>query len=301
MRKLEFRRIIIFLAFTFILTYTWTISLIWPRVFGQEIDVLTQEETAVRSLLTAVLMFFPAIGVLFTRLVTGEGFKNAMLRFNLRGNVRYYLVAWFGPMVLTFLGMIVYYLIFPSEFTIAQFKNLSTDQAGMMALTVVLMLFSPLLNLIPCLGEEWGWRGYLLPKVAEQMKFLPTVLLTGFIWGIWHAPIVVTGHNYGLEYFGYPWLGIFAMCIFCTIVGTLFSYITLRTKSCWPAVLAHGALNGTSGLGMLFYDFSVAGDMGNQISKLPYSFIGPLPVGIIGGIAYIAVAVWIVQKSKKAK
>ena len=292
MKNLELRRIVIFLAFTFSVTYAWTIFLIWPRVFAAPV-ALTQEEVALRATLTAALMFFPAIGVLFTRLVTGEGFKNSMLRLNLRGNVRFYLVAWFGPLILTFFGAIAYFSIFPAEFTLAQFRNLPSEKVVMMAFTVFMMFLSPLLNIVPCFGEEWGWRGYLLPKVASRMKFLPAVLFTGFIWGIWHAPIIVAGHNYGLDYWGYPWLGIMAMCIFCIVVGVLFSYVTLRTGSCWPAVLAHGALNGSAGIGMLFYNYSNAG------SGMLNGFIGPLPVGIIGGVAYIAVALWIVRKMYK--
>ena len=161
--------------------------------------------------------------------------------------------------------------------------------AAFWATQVVLMCLAPLLNFIPCFGEEWGWRGYLLPKVAQRMKFIPSVLLTGFIWGIWHAPIIVAGHNYGMNYPGYPWWGIIAMCVFCIVCGTLFSYVTLKTESCLPAVFAHGALNGTASIGVLFLANPMAYDR----------FVGPVPTGIIGAAAYIVVAVCIVYKMRK--
>ena len=288
--NLETRRIWLFLLITFAMTYAWTIGLIWPRVLGRDAASFTTEETLINTALTAALMFFPAIGVLITRLVTREGFKNSMLRLNLKGNVRYYLMGWFGPMVLTILGSVIYFVVCPSEFTLTSFHTMMATQpippAAFWALQVVLMLMAPLLNLIPCFGEEWGWRGYLLPMVAQRMKFIPTVLLTGFIWGIWHAPIIVAGHNYGMSYPGYPWWGIIAMCVFCIVVGTLFSYITLKAKSCWPAVFAHGAMNGTASIGVLFLANPTVYDR----------FVGPVPTGIIGGAAYILVAVWIVLK-----
>ena len=293
--KLELRRIGLFLLITFAMTYAWTIGLIWPRVLGRDAASFTTEETLINTALTAMLMFFPAIGVLITRLVTREGFKNAMLRLNLKGNVRYYLMGWFGPMVLTLIGAAIYFAVCPSEFTLTSYHAMMATQpippAAFWALQVVLMLMAPLLNLIPCFGEEWGWRGYLLPKVAQRMKFLPTVLLTGFIWGIWHAPIIVAGHNYGMNYPGYPWWGIIAMCLFCIVGGTLFSYITLKAKSCWPAVFAHGALNGTASIGVLFLADPMAYDR----------FIGPVPTGIVGAAAYIVVAVWIIlhERSKE--
>ena len=299
MKKIELRRIIIFLAFTFVFTYAWTNFLIWPRVLGKDAAALTHEETAVNALLTAAMMFFPAVGVLLTRLVTREGFKNSMLRLNLRGNVRYYLVACFAPLVLTLIGTVAYYICFPSDFSLAEFRGADMTKIGMMLVAIVLVILSPFLNFIPALGEEWGWRGYLLPKVAERMKFLPATLLTGFIWGIWHAPIVVAGHNYGFGYSGYPWLGIVAMCIFCIVAGILLSYLTLRTKSCLPAALAHGAINGTATLGMLFYNYPA--NLESSSLELVNRFVGPMPTGIIGAIAYIAVAVWIVIKVCKEK
>ena len=290
-KSLETRRIWLFFIITFVMTYAWTIGLIWPRTLGVDLLALPQEELVFNTSLTAVLMFFPALGVLITRLITREGFKNTMLRLNLKGNVRYYLIGWFGPMVLTILGAVLYYAIYPSEFTLATLKTTMATQPMPPAALIVVMLFSPWLNLIPCLGEEWGWRGYLLPKVAARMKFLPTVLLTGFIWGIWHAPIIVTGHNYGMGYAGYPWTGIGAMCLFCIVGGTLLSYITLKTNSCWPAVLAHGALNGTASIGALFLADPMAYDR----------FVGPVPTGIIGASAYIVVAIWIVWRMRRVR
>ena len=292
LQDIETRRISLFLFITFGLTYAWTMGLIWPRVLGRDVTSFTAEETLVNTALTAVLMFFPAIGVLITRIVTREGFKNSMLRINLKGNVRYYLIGWLGPMVLTLIGTIIYFAMCPSEFTLASYKTAMETApmppAVMLVVQVLLILMAPLLNLVPCFGEEWGWRGYLLPKVAQRMKFLPTVLFTGIIWGIWHAPIIIAGHNYGMNYPGYPWWGIIAMCVFCIVAGTLFSYITLKTRSCWPAVLAHGALNGTASIGVLFLADPMAYDR----------FIGPVPTGIIGALAYIVVAVWIVYKMR---
>ena len=138
-KKADLRRILIFLVFTFTLAYSWTIFLIWPRVLGKDAGALTHEETAVNTLLTAVLMFFPAMGVLFTRLVTREGFKNSMLRPNLKGNVKYYLAACFAPLVLTLIGTVAYYICFPSDFSLAEFRGADMTKIGMLLVTIVLV------------------------------------------------------------------------------------------------------------------------------------------------------------------
>ncbi|MDF2484272.1 MAG: hypothetical protein K0R46_440, partial [Herbinix sp.] len=154
------------------------------------------------------------------------------------------------------------------------------------------LLLGPLLNVINCFGEEWGWRGYLLPKMNRKFNILPTLLINGVIWGLWHAPLTTLGHNYGLDYPGFPYIGILAMVIFCTVIGTFFSYITIKTNSCVPAIFAHGSLNSIASVGIYF---AIGG--GNP-------FIGPAPTGIIGGIGFIIVAivmaVLLIKREKKS-
>jgi uncharacterized protein len=53
-------------------------------------------------------------------------------------------------------------------------------------------------NAVPALAEEWGWRGWLLPALLPLGRW-PAILLTGVVWGLWHAPIVLLGYNYPLH------------------------------------------------------------------------------------------------------
>ena len=280
------KRILIFLGITFGITYLYEIG-----VVGRLLHSGNKEIEAVGQLLVAMAMFIPAISVAITRLITKEGFADSWIRPNLKGNVKYYLFAWFGPVVLTILGAILYFLLFPDELTFdmeylataykANGVTLEASQLrGMIAgQAVIAILLAPVMNAVTCLGEEWGWRGYLLPKMSERFRIIPILLIYGVIWGLWHAPLTVLGHNYGLGYAGYPYLGIIAMCIFCIVMGTIFSYVSLKTKSCLPAVIAHGSINGFASIAVYF-----SKDGGNP-------FIGPAPTGIIGAAAFIITAI----------
>ena len=112
-KKAETRRILIFLIITFVITYAYSFGVVWP--LAGDTDLRTMPAIAVQ-LSVAAIMFFPALGVLLTRLITKEGFRNAWLRPNFRGNLKTYLVAWFGPGVLTILGSGLYFLLFPEQF-----------------------------------------------------------------------------------------------------------------------------------------------------------------------------------------
>ena len=101
----------------------------------------------------------------------------------------------------------------------------------------VAVFLAPALNIVTTFGEEWGWRGYLVPKVSERLRILPTLLVTGVIWGLWHAPITAIGHNYGTDYPGWPFVGIAAMCVFCIVIGIFLTYVTVRTGSAAAAAI----------------------------------------------------------------
>ena len=297
-QKLETKRILIYIGITFVLTWIYCITLIYPMMNGETLSGVPAIAT---QFLVAAAMFLPAIGVLITRLVTKEGFKNAWIRPNLKGNVKYYLLAYFGPAVLTILGTILYFIIFQGTFDPnCEYMRVTLEAAGtpaesipmplstlMLIQAVQAILLAPVLNFVTCFGEEWGWRGYLLPKMKEKFSTIPMLLITGVIWGLWHAPLTIVGHNYGVGYAGFPFTGILAMCLFCIVLGTFLSYVSLKTKSCIPAVLGHGAINGFAAIGMYF-----TRDGGNP-------FVGPAPTGVIGIIPFVIVAVVMILDLKK--
>lgn len=297
-KKQDLKRILVYVFITFLLTYGYCFLILYPVING---ETLSGVPSLTAQLLTAAVMFFPSIGVLLTRLFTKEGFRDSWLKPNLRKNVKIYLLAWFGPGILTILGAALYFLIFQGSFDSNFGYMVSTLEASgvtsdmipiplsllMLIQGVQGLLLAPAMNFITCFGEEWGWRGYLLPKLSKQLPMIPTLLISGVIWGLWHAPLTVIGHNYGLGYPGFPFTGIAMMCLFCTVLGVFFSYVTLKTGSCIPAILGHGAVNGFAAMGMYFTK-----DGGDP-------FVGPTPTGIIGLIPFIIVAVIMILRLNK--
>lgn len=282
------KRILIYVGITFLITYLVEIFVLRHLIGSDDVA-----QNAIAQAVTIGVMLIPALSVVITRLVTHEGFADAWVTPHLKGNIKYYLIAWFGPAVMTVIGAVIYFLIFPGEYD-SQMNNaikiyadqgmqFTTQQLRISTISqlVTAVVIAPVLNFITCFGEEWGWRGYLVPKLSERMSFVPMALISGLIWGLWHAPLIAMGHNYGTDYSGAPYLGILSMCLFCIVIGTIFSYLCLKTKSCIPGVIGHGALNGFAQAGIIF-----SKDGGNP-------FIGPSPTGIVGGIGFIMAACFI--------
>ena len=102
-------------------------------------------------------------------------------------------------------------------------------------------------------GEEYGWRGYLYPKIESAWSRPLAIIAGGIIWGLWHAPLTVKGHNFGTDYPGFPYVGILLMCGICVILGIFFHWLTLKTGSIYPASIAHSATNNGASLIMMIF------------------------------------------------
>jgi membrane protease YdiL (CAAX protease family) len=101
-------------------------------------------------------------------------------------------------------------------------------------------------NAFLAFGEELGWQGFLLRELS-QMRFWKASAIIGLVWGIWHAPLILQGHNYP----EHPVAGVFMMMLFNLLLAPIFSYIRLKSKSVIAAAIIHGSLNSTAALAVI--------------------------------------------------
>jgi len=111
------------------------------------------------------------------------------------------------------------------------------------------VLLSPFIALLLGFGEEYGWRGYLQSELI-RMGRARGILLLGAIWGLWHAPVIVMGHNYP----GYPVAGVFVMIGYTVGLGFVLGYAVLKSGSVLLAAFLHALNNQVVGfLSMMVY------------------------------------------------
>ncbi|MEO6012723.1 MAG: CPBP family intramembrane glutamic endopeptidase [Devosia sp.] len=96
------------------------------------------------------------------------------------------------------------------------------------------------MGLVLCLGEEIGWRGYLLPKLLPYGRTFAMVV-TGLLQALWHVPFLVFTTVYHGEGNALLTVPLFVMTM--TIAGILFGYLRIAGKSTWPAAIAHSIFN----------------------------------------------------------
>lgn len=107
------------------------------------------------------------------------------------------------------------------------------------------------INAVAALGEELGWRGLLLSELAP-MGFWKLSILTGAVWGVWHAPIVLQGHNFPDA----PVAGVVVMTGWTIAASPAYTYLAVRARSVLAATFLHGSFNGLAGLSLVYLDGS---------------------------------------------
>jgi len=102
------------------------------------------------------------------------------------------------------------------------------------------LLFGTLLNCFAALGEEIGWRGFLVGRLAGQMSFTNISLVSGAIWAVWHMPLILfADYNAGAP----GWYSL--LCFTAMVIASSFIYTWLRLKSgsVWTAMFLHASHN----------------------------------------------------------
>ena len=229
--------------------------------------------------------FIPVIAAVITRRMTGERAKYH-LSLRVWKDTKCWLLSAFLPGLLIAVGAVIYYLIFPEQYS-GVFKiglRLGTETE--------IAVHSPILILLACvavsavmipiqlleLGEEIGWRGYLLGFQVEQYGEKKAVLLNGIEWGLAHLPLIYFGFNYSLDNPGAPWSNMGMMMITCIVLEIILSYVTIRTGNCMYAAIVHGVVNVMGELPVYF---------SNDLSS---GLLGPNPTGLLTMLPLIVLA-----------
>ena len=130
-------------------------------------------------------------------------------------------------------------------------------------------------NTLAALGEETGWRGYLLNALAPRIGLVPAAVVIGVVWGLWHAPLIlVMGYNYPQHP---DIVGLSMFIAFTTGFSLALSAIRVLSESVVPCAMAHGTLNALAGLMLL----SVIGD---SLYTIPVGAAGAAAAWIVGAI-----------------
>jgi uncharacterized protein len=215
-----------FVFYVFAFGLTVTVSLLYP-LLGQITGIIH--------------MFTPTLSVLIMMLVvTRDGYSKAgwaTLGLH-RAGLRWWVLALLGPLSVM---SAVYGLVWSTGLAHAVVPDALFTSAALAS-----MLGSGLgLSCALALGEEIGFRGYLLPRLMH-LGTARALLLSGLLHAIWHLPLMLLTPF--IPVLGNWLIMVPVFVLTLTAAGVFYGYLQLSSKSVWPSTLAHGSINWFFGL-----------------------------------------------------
>ena len=241
------KKLIVFLLFAYL--PMMAVGLVIKHQSGG-IDMTAADSNALFAFIfSACAMLIPMLAVVFTQLIFKEKVFSGCgisLRFN-----RWWWIGWLLMAVLAMATLGVS-LLMPGESFASDSEALQQGMAqlgsgGVWAFIAISifggMIAGATLNAVFALGEEVAWRGFLCKEFAGK-KFLTVSLIIGVIWGFWHFPLILLGHNYPQH----PVLGVFLMVVMCVLMTPILIYFRKKSGTVLVPAIMHGTFNGVVGI-----------------------------------------------------
>ncbi|MGC9516194.1 MAG: CPBP family intramembrane glutamic endopeptidase [Methanomicrobiales archaeon] len=175
---------------------------------------------------TFLLMWMPALSAIITSLI----FFRTIRGFGWRpGKIRYWIIAYTLPIITS---IIIYGI-----FWLSGLGTYTGDLPGNIIFAIGLGTVN---NIISALGEEIGWRGFLVPQLAKLTTYGWISLISGIIWALWHFPVIIFSTYVG----GTPlWWSLPLFFMGVITFSFIIAWLTLKSGSLWPAVILHASDN----------------------------------------------------------
>lgn len=233
----------------------------------------------------------PVIAAIFTRRITKD---KAGWRISLKvwKNLKLWGFCAFVPGVLIVVGALLYFMLFPEQYSgvfdigsvIGTEQVIRVNSPFQFSLICVLIAALCVPIQLLELGEEIGWREYLLPKQIAMYGARKGTLLNGLYWGIAHLPLIYFGFNYSSDNAGAPWSNMLMMMLVCVTIGIICSYVMVCSGNVMYSAIIHGVVNV---IGEIPVFVSVSGKNG---------LLGPNPTGLISMSGLILCAIIMLMK-----
>jgi membrane protease YdiL (CAAX protease family) len=165
------------------------------------------------------------------------------------GKAKYQVWSYLIPLIYALIAYLIIWLAGWGGFYNKQFVTDAAQSLGWSKLPqgVFIVLFFIVTGVIglfgsmaTALGEEIGWRGFLVPQLSNITSYTNTSLISGAIWALWHYPLLIWGdYNNGTP----AWYGLTCFTVSVISISFVFTWFRLKSKSLWTGVLLHASHN----------------------------------------------------------
>jgi membrane protease YdiL (CAAX protease family) len=191
------------------------------------------------------IMWCPALAGMATLKINGRNLSDLGWKWP---QPTYALQSWLIPLLYATIAYVIVWATGLGAFPNHDFMNHLVPLIGLrlspQLSTVIYILtagtFGVIKSMASALGEEIGWRGFLVPELSKTTSFTTTALISGVIWSCWHYPLLIWGdYNSGTP----TWYGLTCFTVMVVSISFVFAWLRLKSGSLWTGALLHASHN----------------------------------------------------------
>lgn len=198
-----------------------------------------------RGMYVLGLMWCPALAGMLTLRLHGRSIAQLGWKW---GETKYQIQSWFIPLLY---ASIAYAIVWVAgfgafgnpEYLDALVRQMHLGGSPWISIGVGIFLtgtYGLVRSVSSALGEEIGWRGFLVPELSKTTSFTLTSLISGMVWSLWHYPILIYGdYNAGTP----TWYGLTCFTVMVVSGSFIFAWMRLKSGSLWTGAILHGSHN----------------------------------------------------------
>lgn len=198
-----------------------------------------------RGMYVLGLMWCPALAGMLTLRLHGRSIAQLGWKW---GETKYQIQSWFIPLLY---ASIAYAIVWVAgfgafgnpEYLDALVRQMHLGGSPWISIGVGIFLtgtYGLVRSVSSALGEEIGWRGFLVPELSKTTSFTLTSLISGMVWSLWHYPILIYGdYNAGTP----TWYGLTCFTVMVVSGSFIFAWMRLKSGSLWTGAILHASHN----------------------------------------------------------
>lgn len=198
-----------------------------------------------RGMYVLGLMWCPALAGMLTLRLHGRSIAQLGWKW---GETKYQIQSWFIPLLYASIAYVIVWVagfgaFGNPEYLDALVRQMHLGGSPWISIGVGIFLtgtYGLVRSVSSALGEEIGWRGFLVPELSKTTSFTLTSLISGMVWSLWHYPILIYGdYNAGTP----TWYGLTCFTVMVVSGSFIFAWLRLKSGSLWTGAILHGSHN----------------------------------------------------------
>ncbi len=228
------RQVLTYLFFVFLFSSFFYFLIIRARQLG-----------AGGGIYVSGIMWCPALAAFATLALNRRPLADLGWKWPVR---KFALMSWYVPLLYASIAYLIVWLSglggLPNHEFIAALTTRMGPRLSPAVATILYVLlvgsFGLVGSLSRALGEEIGWRGFLVPELNKTVGFTGTALITGIVWSLWHFPVLIfADYNAGTA----TWYALLCFTVMVIAISFVFAWLRLKSGSLWTGAILHASHN----------------------------------------------------------